>query len=411
MKHALPLRKMTQSVSSIYVLGIVIFFWTLFDSMITYITPLILESRGLSNTWIGIIIASSSIGGAIFDFLICRFIKNINYRRTLMFMLALCFTYPLILGTANSVVVFILAMLVWGLYYDFYGFSIFDYISRYTKKENYSSSFGVIQVFRSIGSIVAPLLVSIILVGILFRKVFLLAYIFLIISLIFYFVLIYTTKKVNYENLSHEKKRNIFVELHLWKKIGRKIISPLTVTFFLFFIEAFFWTLSPLYAENFSMTLFGGIFLAAYSVPMLTAGWIVKKFTEKYGKKRTAITSLLIGSVIMCTFLLITNPYWAIIVVLCSAFFFGLAYPSISGAYADYISEQAVVEKEIETLEDASFNVAYILGPLSAGLLSDIFSIPLAFAILGGTGVIVAIILLLTTPKSIVIKISSEDLK
>ncbi|MGV8168442.1 MAG: MFS transporter [Candidatus Nanoarchaeia archaeon] len=413
MKHVHPLRKMNYPMSSIYLLGIMIFFWTLFDSMITYITPLILESHGFSNTLIGLIIASSSVGGAIFDFLICKFVKNINYRRTLLALLILCFLYPVILGTANSVFVFILAMLVWGLYYDFYGFSIYDYVSRYTKKENYSSSFGIIQVFRSLGAIIAPLIVSAVLVGLFFWKVFSIAYIFIAVALIFYFLLIYFTKKNNtsFKAETEKKKRSAIVEFHLWKKIGRKIISPLTLTFFLFFIEAFFWTLSPLYAENFTMPLFGGIFLAAYSVPMLTAGWFVKKFTERFGKKRTAITSLLIGSAIMCMFLFVTNPYWAIAVVFASAFFFGLAFPSISSAYADYISESVKVEEEIEALEDVSFNIAYVLGPIFAGLLSDLLSIPLAFSILGGAGVIIAITLLLTTPQHINIKITEEDLK
>ena len=413
MRRVIPIRKMTYFASPIYLLGMLIFFWALFDGMITYITPLILESHGFSNTIIGLIIASSSIFGALFDFLICRFIKNTSFRRTLLFMLILCLTYPLVLGTANSIVVFVLAMLIWGVYYDFYGFSVFDYVSKYTKKEDHSASFGIIQVFRSIASIIAPLLVGMILVGIIFKKVFLWAYFFLILSLALYFVLIYVTKKnkTEAESKEPERKRNIWIELHLWKKIGKKIISPLTVTFFLFFIEAFFWTLSPLYSENFSMPLFGGIFLAAYSVPMLTAGWLVKKITEKYGKKKTAITSLLLGSLVMCAFLIVTNPYWAIVVVLISAFFFGLAFPSISGTYADYISEQVIVEKEIETLEDASFNVAYVLGPIFAGLLSDIFGISNAFAILGMIGLMLAIVLLIITPKSIDIKITKEDLK
>jgi MFS family permease len=413
MKNKLQIKKRIDYKSPIYALGILIFFWSLFDGMITYVTPLILENHGFSNTIIGLIIASSSFGGLIFDFLICRFVKHTNYRRTFLFMLILCFLYPVILGIASTVGVFILAMLVWGLYYDFYGFGVFDYISRYTKKENHASSFGIVQVFRSIASIIAPLLVVLILVGIFFNKVFLWAYVSLVLAFFMYFILLYIAKKSNIQSNTSgkERKSNFFVELHLWKKIGRKIISPLVVTFFLFFIEAFFWTISPLYSENFNMPLFGGIFLMAYSVPMLTAGWIIKRFTKKYGKKKIAIVSLLIGSAILCAFLFITNPYWALGVMFTSAFFFGLSFPSINGAYADYISEQIKVEKEIETLEDASFNIAYILGPFFAGLLSDIFNIPQAFGILGMIGLIVALVLLFTTPKKINIKISKKDLK
>lgn len=168
MKHVRPLRIFVSKNSSIYALFLMVFCWTIFDSMVSYMTPLLMSNHGLSNTAIGLLIGSSSIAGAIFDFIICKLFKNTNYRRIFFTMLAVCLIYPLVLGNATSLTVFLLAMILWGLYFDLYGFGVFDYISRYTLKKEYSSNFGIIQISRSLGSIIAPLIIGFAVVGALF---------------------------------------------------------------------------------------------------------------------------------------------------------------------------------------------------------------------------------------------------
>jgi MFS family permease len=190
----------------------------------------------------------------------------------------------------------------------------------------------------------------------------------------------------------------------LWKKIGNKISLPLLITFYLFFIEAFFFTLAPLYADNLEQIKFGGFFLAAYSLPVLLSGLVVGKIVSKFGKIKTARFCLLIGSTIISTFMLVHNPYISIIIVIAASFFFGISFPSINGIYADLISETPLLEGEIETWEDFSFNIGYILGPITAGFLSDIFSIPAAFSILGIVGIIISVALIISKQFRICIR-------
>jgi predicted MFS family arabinose efflux permease len=207
---------------------------------------------------------------------------------------------------------------------------------------------------------------------------------------------------------THRKKKNFFIEVGLWERIGKKLLPCMTVTFFLFIVEAFFWTLAPLYAENSGLGVFGGFFLAAYGLPILIAGLLIGNFVKKYSKTKIAFISLLIGSLILAFFALFSNVYLQIVIVFISALFFGIALPSISGTYSEYIGDVPVVEEEIEALEDFSYNVGYALGPIFAGLLSDIFNIPMAFTILGIVGFVIAVSLLIFTPKKI--KIGMSDL-
>ena len=67
--------------SPIILFSMMIFFWGLFDAILTYATPIIMEESGMSLSMIGIIIGTSSITGAIFDYIFCRIFKNIRVKK------------------------------------------------------------------------------------------------------------------------------------------------------------------------------------------------------------------------------------------------------------------------------------------------------------------------------------------
>jgi MFS family permease len=385
-----------------------IFFWTLFDAMVAYVTPLLIGKYGFSTSAIGFIIASSSITGALFDFLICKIFTNINFRRVFLFMFLLCSIYPLILWQANGLLLFLLGMAVWGIYYDLYAFGTFNFIGRFTAAQDHSTSFGLVQTFRSLGAFIAPLIVGLLIAEHIGLQLFAWSWLFLAISFIFFLILISFVKRRNpsvHEELRrHPRRKNLLVEIHLWKKLGHRMLPVLLLTFFLFFVEAFFWTLGPLYSETTDGGGHGGWFISAYLLPALLVGWYIGPLTKKFGKKKTAFVSLMIGSSILATFALWQSSLMVVVITFIASCFMSAALPAIDAAYADYIAEAPPVEGEIEGLEDLAFNAGYIFGPISAGLLGDIISIPVAFSILGIIGVVWSIVLYAITPKHINLK-------
>lgn len=397
----------------VYNFSLVVLFWTIFDSTLQYITPLLMEQRGFSNSMIGFILGSSSIAGAAFDLFICKVFKNTNFKIFFLEMFVICSVYPLLLWSANSAWLFLFAMAVWGLYFDLYGFGVFNFIGRYTKKTEHSPSFGIVQIFRSLGLILAPLIAGMALAESIDWRSFSVSWIFLGIGFIFFVALMISMRNHRPAEGGRKqvlRRKNLLVEVHLWKKLGKMMMPVLMLTFYLFFIEAFFWTLAPLYAENSSLGQFSGLFLAAYSLPALIVGWHMGNLTKRFGKKRTAFTGLLIGSLILSSFSFSPNQVVSIAIVFASSLFISMALPAINSAYADYISEATQVEGEIESLEDFAFNIGYVVGPISAGVLADAVGMKGAFSILGLLGAVLAIILLTMTPKSIKIKTKSSEL-
>ena len=167
------------------------------------------------------------------------------------------------------------------------------------------------------------------------------------------------------------------------------------LTFLIYITEAFIWTIGPLIAESGQFGKFGGLLLVAYSFPTLIIGWFVGKIANRFGKKRTALYSFLIGSFVFSFFMFAQSPTQMIIVVGFASTFIGMSFPALSGAYADYITETQSYEKEIQGVIDVFYNIGWILGPMLAGLLAQAFGNAQSFSILGVISVIMCFILIL----------------
>jgi len=388
----------------IYFLGLMTLFWAIYEGTVAFLTPLVISAHGFSATMMGIIIGTSAIAGALFDFIVCRIFKDTNYRKIFFIMFACCLIYPFILFKANSFVLFVAAMALWGIYYDLKNIGNFDYIGRFTKKEEHASSFGLIQVFLSLGFLVAPIMVGALIADGLNWKPFALAWIFLVIAFAFLGILIFFTRKEIQIQAEDRKKhvRTIWSEVLIWGKLGKILFPVLLLTFFLNLIDAFFWTIGPLFAESLKdVHELAGFFMTAYSLPALLVGWFVGYFTRRFGKKRTASLTLLIGSLILCLIYFAHTPIMIMLTIFCASSFISMSWPAINGAYADYISETEKYEKEIAGLEDFYTNIGYAIGPMSAGFLADRVGHNGTFTFLGVCGIILAFYLFLHSKKHI----------
>ena len=395
----------------LYVLSLMILFWTVFEGIISFITPLLIIQNGISKTEMGFIISLSSIAGAAFDFAMCWFFKNAKHRRILIVMFALSFVYPLILMGARVPAVFALAMVLWGFLYDLHNISNFEFVGNHIEKEDHVTGFGLIHVFQSVGYLLAPIIAGLVIGASVGWQPFVMAWVFLVIALIFFIILGFVAKKEREDFSLRENCRPIkfLIEMSLWHRIGRLIAPVLILTALLSITDSFFWTIGPLLAESFPRYhQAAGLFMTAFTLPPLLVGWFVGGITAKYGKKKTAFVSFLIGSLVLASFYFFKNPAVLMGIIFLASFFISFAWPSINGAYADYISEAGKYRREIEALEDFFVNLGFIIGPIMAGFMADKASDTAAFSILGLFGAVVAFILLVVTPKNIRISKVSE---
>jgi len=388
---------------TLYLFGVCIFFVILFDGTVAYMLPIIMAKRGFPTSVIGLIISTSSIVGAFFDFLLARLLKKASVRLLFLLLFMVGAIYPAIIWGAYSVSTFLVAMALWGIYFDLYVFGTFDFVGRYTKPNEHVSSFGFIQICASLGGLIAPLIATSAAIGDGTEKPFFVAWGALGIAALCFFVVAAQLKNKQQVIEQIEVRKKTFMhELRLWKKIGSLMRNPLVLTLSLHLYNGLFWTLAPLYPDN-SMPYFNAALLVAYGLPSLLVGWFAQSITRQFGKKRTAYGSLLLGSLILSLVSSIENPVAIIVCVFLASSFFGVAWPSISGAYADYISETPGREEEIEGVQDFFGNGGFVVGPILAGLLSSIAGIPLTFTLFGVLGALIGATLLLTGKQTITI--------
>lgn len=386
----------------IYLFGIVVLLFALFDGIITYLIPLVILEHGLSKTLIGIIMSSAAVSGAFFDFVIYKIFKNPVYRRLFIVMFAVSLVYIFVIWHAGSFVLYILAMAMWGFYYDLRNFGTMDFNCRYFPKQGQAANFGLIQVFQSLGCLLAPLIAGFLIIDMVGNKPFFAALLFLVISIIFFILLVLQTRKAR--QFIPEKpvsRTSLSEEISLWKETGKIILPVLILGLFCTVIDSFFITLGPLFAENLPIEPFDGIFMFAYLLPALIMGSFVGKITKKFGDKNSIIFGLLIGSLVLSFFYFSKTPLMLILIMFTAFCFISVVSPITHGVYAHYIHKSPKARKEIQELGDFFENIGYIIGPIIAGIIADQLGIQATFSVLGIVGLAFAMLLIFTMPKNV----------
>ena len=388
---------------------IMIFFFVIFDGVLMYLAPIIITGAGISESMMGLIIGSSSIAGMLFDFVLCRVIKETHYRRMFLFMLALAALYPLFLFGGTTVTIYLIAMAVWGFYYDFYNMGTLDFVERTADPKQHVSNFGVLRAFEGLGYLLAPFAGSVLLL-LVHPGPRMLAVLAapLIISFLFYIIIMLrpVTERDEYDGVVQKDILTFLTEMHLWKQIGLVLLPILALTLTINMVDSAIWTFGPIFSEQVGKAngFSGGIFMTAYALPPLLVGWIVGTIARKHGMKRTAQGAIAVGSILLIFVGMVTVPVFLIPLIFIASFCLAIGWPSINAIYTDYIQSNPVYRKETETLQDLFTNVGDTSGPIVGGYMAQYLGSTHTFVALGGVGLVIAVFLFVMTSRGITVQ-------
>jgi MFS family permease len=384
--------------TALYSVAVTFFLFRIFDGILSYAVPLLVTEQGYSKTEMGFVVGSSSLAGAAFDILLAKVFKKTSYRKLFLMVFVVASAYIFLLYNAAHLSIFILAMALWGLYFDLMNFGTFNFIATTTKGKEHTSSFGVMSVFVNLGYLLAPIISGMVILDRVGDRTFILALMFLAMG----FVCFLTIPKIKPKSSIVVQKKSILSELKSWRSLSTYLTPVLIMTFTLNMTDAFFWTIGPIISESISkIHPFGGLFLTLYYLPALFVGWFVGSITNRYGKKKTAVISIFTGSAVLTTVSLVGLSPILLVIVFVSSLLSAIAWPALNGAYADYIAEAPRHEPEIEGVSDFTYNLAYFVGPIMAGFLSDRVGDINTIALVGLFGMVAALVLFKITPKHI----------
>ncbi len=381
--------------------SLMIFFFVLFDGVLMYAAPLVMQHQGLTAGTIGLILGLSSVAGMGFDLIMSSLIRDMTYRSIFFFMLSVAALYPFVLFGATTVTIYLIAMAVWGLYYNLYNVGTLDFVSR-AGHNAHAREFGVFKVFDGLGYMIAPLLGSFLLISILNKDYSKYVMLFLIApAFLFFFLLInYHKHKGKVAQFSRHSQKliirkrvafNFVKEMGIWKKVISNLMPVLLLTLVINMVDSAMWTVGPLYSES----LGGGYFMLAYTIPPLLVGWVTGRVANRFGKRHTSTIALFVGCILMLGIGLISFLPLLYAASFAVSFCFSLAWPIISSIYADNINREEDTHEQIESVEDLFTNMGDVLGPIMAGYIVQYTGSHKTFLYVGAIGVLFSITLFL----------------
>lgn len=387
--------------TSLFYYSVIVLFVYLADSIMSYVTPGFLE-EGLSSTALmGIVFATSSLVGFIVDFLLGEIFPNKNYKFFLKWSIILAIGFPVsYLVFPSNILTFLLGLAIWGVYFELISFSNSRFIIERTNNHNHETAWGIMFFFRAASLTFGPVLAALLL-DISYNAAFITAIVFIIISGILY---LFEKGKGTEKNEKEDVVNiNLKKEIKIWNLFSRKLWPLLIFCFGIVVIDASFWSIGTIFAEELHTTYGGipGLLIVLYSLPMFFTGFFAKKFASPYGKKRAGFLTALVGSIFLILAGL-SNSYLLIcIFTFLSACFFSISFTEIKGAFADYGTRIQKTSNSLIGLEAGMYSLAYVLGPILSGILADQFGIGITFSILGIGMILIIFLCLLVVPRKI----------
>jgi MFS family permease len=349
----------------------------------------------------GLVMGFSSLVGILIDLFLPQIIKGITVKKLLSVGILAGISFSLILLHSTLrpyVFIFLSAMAVWGVYYEFFGFAEQQFVADSTPLKLHSAVWAILSTFKSLAYFIGPLIASYFLLAGTRAPV----YVALFISSLGFFVLYFFNK-------THERKMEIDTtqvsfrkELMHWFTLFEYVWPMILLSLYIGIIDATFWTTGTVLTQDLAkISFWGSLFLPSYMLPTLFVGYLLVKKKIFQGKKFLSELTFLISSLILITLGFVNSIALMIVIVFVSSMFLAASYPLVDGVYSDIVGRMGKQRRHLIGLSRSSLSLAYIVGPVLAGAITNYVGQVNTFVIVGFGGVVVATILLLTTPKKL----------
>ncbi len=391
-------------ISPLIIFSIIMFFVCLGDAIMAYVTPVYIEKNTRSPFLMGLIISTSSLVGVLFDFFISdkQWHKSYRYFIKTTILLAILFPITFILFPAH-LFTFLIGMFFWGAYYEYRGFSNFNFIHHFLSKDRHALGWGVILGSMSFAYLLGSAISSNI-IDLGFKYAFIVALIPFVLAFITFklFIHLYSTHLVNNKKHVVEMKKGIRIEFRILKTLWKRAWPLFMFSFLIMFVDACFWTVGILLSEDLKNTNnFGSLFLVAYMFPPIFTGLLASKFNGRLGKKRTAFITGFIAAIFLVAIGTGNNIPLVIAYVAIMSIFLNIGHVLHSAAVEDYVARLGDFGSDIVTIEQLSGSTAYIVGPILLGFLAETMGYQETFAVAGVLLGFVSIICLFMVPRKL----------
>jgi MFS family permease len=369
------------------------------DSILSYAAPIYAQRLFSNDFLIGLALSFSSFVGLVFDYVSKRVFgsKNFAFFIKATFVMSIAFSYFLGLSFINKYF-FIFAMAAWGIYYETIAFSSFKYLKTNIELRNYTFSWSFINVVRALAYTVGPLISTLLISQHLQLPTYLCGT-FVLAAFFLYLIVFQKDTATKTQGRQPAESRT---ELKTWLVLFKRIYPLWLLNLMLAIVDSGFWTVGILMSENLRKTFPQAVlFIPLYMLPAVLFSPLSQTFSAKFGKKRTAIVTSLIGSLALVSMGLIIRIEFILLAVFLYSVFTSISFPAIYACFEDYTKRLGDFDTDLIGLEQSSSSTAYLIGPILAGLVAVYFTEQKVFFVFGVLLGIVALAALIVTPRKI----------
>ncbi len=377
------------------------------DGIVAYIFPLILGNHISSNLVIGLIMSASSVIGIACDFLIPLVFPKYGWKFQLITGIILALTFPLTtaIGDTFSIVwMFLIASLLWGIYYEFIMFAQQSFIVEEENQKHYSHDWSIVEILTNIVEVSAPIIGAFILIrGIVAYTSTTL--VIEILALIFAVLLVIVKRDVKTQRPKSQIKEYIsfFRELKSWKILSKKVYIILIMAVIVEIVSAGFLTFAGLYGEQLIANPdWNWVLITLATIPYMFGSLIIYRLNLKKGKKRLSQLSILASGIVLSLLFFFGGKLIPILIIIfISNLIMSLCWPLDDAIFSDLQKRLGKHGLHLIGLSQASYSIAYIVAPTLMGFFADRVGYNNSFAIIGVIAAVIGLILLIITPRKL----------
>ena len=389
--------------TKVLLFSLILFFIRLSDSIISFWAPNQIQDSLGNPIIMGAIISLQSVIGLLADLLFPRLLRSVTTRRLIFFAILLSALTSLFLtiGAFSSyIAIFIVTMILWGIYYELINFANFQFMGSSVPNHMRTGAWGFTGIFLSLAYFLGPFIAS----QLLLRGIFITQGT-IILFLLAAFVLLTLTKKIHESPVAIDFiDLNPLKEFKHWLTLSEYIWPIIVMSLVLGFIDSTFYTIGTVWTEKLThLNPWGIWFLPLYLLPSICLGIPLSQWQISSGKKKMSEKFMAVAGIILAGISLSENLPWQLFIVCLSSSALAICYPLLGGVYSDIIARMGTEKKDMIGLTNSVTNLSYILWPTFAGLLTSKVGERLTFAWVGAGVLVIAVILLFVTPKKLVL--------
>jgi len=392
-------------------LSLMLFFVYLGDGILSDWAPSFIQGSVNSSLIMGLVISFSSVVGFGADLIFPQLLRGLKTRKILLMAIgsSLVFCGVLFWSIAwPMVILFLVAMAIWGIYYEFLGFGTQAFVSGSVPATSRSGVWAIMGTFRSLAYFIGPVIGSYLAIS---RGDY-----WVVVVATFSVILGYIIWKIMGRNMSEVvldepvERINILKEIKHWTILFEHVWPVIIISLTMGIVDATYWTTGTVFSDNLAkQTWWGGLFLPFYTLPMVFVGVIVARWGIYKGKKKMAEIFMLISGLLLVMIGPSDSVMVALIVSLLVGTMLSVSWPLTDAVYSDIVSRMGSEGKHMVGLSGSTLSVAYIVGPIVAGLISQFVGEKNTFVVMGVMMVLVSIILLVVKPKKM--KLPQTEIK